>query len=409
MPQQSDETPQNPDEMDRRLREITAGFGEAAAIKEPSAAERARGQVQPARPQHMSWRNARRAAKLRRPVPEAGRKPIKPRQAKQNRRRSARPGSGATGKPRQDGSPAGSWTAAAPSGDRHRTRSLLTLAAVLALVGGASYGLSRLGSRSPSRDQVPVTSGPVPPLGPAFTVADPFAGSPAERYQDGQAGIVPPAAHPVGGFSAAQVTAAYVVTERMLIAANLDPQTLRGGSPDTFARLLAPQLRSYFIGQLDKIGVDNHGYGRSTRSWVASFAPGSTAFVGDIIKVDGSMEARTAVDSGRHVLRIHFDYLFVYPVQRPGQPQTRMRIVLQQSGDADFAQWNDPGGPLQAWWLPAGAGGAAGARCDVHDGYIHPEFPGSSPDRVHPSGIPVNPYDQKNPPSRAACEAITGT
>src|SRR5580704_6560741 len=280
MPQQSDETPQNPDEMDRRLREITAGFGEAAAIKEPSAAGRARGQVQPARPQHMSWRNARRAAKLRRPVPEAGRKP---------------------GKPRQDGSPAGSWTAAAPSGDRHRTRSLLTLAAVLALVGGASYGLSRLGSRSPSRDQVPVTSGPVPPLGPAFTVADPFAGSPAERYQDGQAGIVPPAAHPVGGFSAAQVTAAYVVTERMLIAANLDPQTLRGGSPDTFARLLAPQLRSYFIGQLDKIGVDNHGYGRSTRSWVASFAPGSTAFVGDIIKVDGSMEARTAVDSGRHV------------------------------------------------------------------------------------------------------------
>jgi hypothetical protein len=395
--------------MDRRLREITAGLGEGAAIKEPSAAERARGPVQPARPQHMSWRNARRAAKLRRPVPEAGRKPIKPRQAKQTRSRPARPGSGATGKPRQGGSPAGSWTAAAPSGDRHRTRSLLTLAVVLALVGGASYGLSRLGSRSPSRDQIPVTNGPVPRLGPAFTAADPFAGTPAEHYQDGQAGIVPPAGHPVGGFSAVQVAAAYVVTERMLIAANLDPQTLQGGSPDAFARLLAPELRSYFIGQLDKIGVDKHGYGRSTRGWVASFAPGSTVFVGDIIKVHGSMVARTAIDSGRHVLRIHFDYIFVYPVQRPGQPQTRMRIVMQQGGDVDFAQWNDPGGPLQAWWLPGGAGGAAGARCDVHDGFIHPGFPGSSPDRVHPSGIPVNPYDQKNPPSRAACEAITGT
>jgi hypothetical protein len=173
--------------------------------------------------------------------------------------------------------------------------------------------------------------------------------------------------------------------------------------------LLAPQLRSYFISGLSKLGVDKHGYGRSTRSWVASFAPGTTEFVGGIIKVNGAMAATTAVDSGHHVLRIELNYLFVYPVQRPRQPSTRMRIVMRQQGDVDFAQWNDPGGPLQAWWLPGSSSGPAGARCDVHDGFIHPEFPGGSPDRVHPSGIPVDPYSQSYSPSSTNCVAVTRT
>jgi len=52
--------------------------------------------------------------------------------------------------------------------------------------------------------------------------------------------------------------------------------------------------------------------------WVTSFAPGTTAFVGTIVKVYGVMRALPAVDGGRHVLRINFNYLFVYPVERPG-------------------------------------------------------------------------------------------
>jgi hypothetical protein len=131
--------------------------------------------------------------------------------------------------------------------------------------------------------------------------------------------------------------------------------------------------------------------------------------VGSVIKVHGSMEATTAVDSGRNVLRIKFDYLFVYPVQRPGLPSTRMRVVVRQQGDADFTQWNDPGGPLQAWFLPGADSGPAGARCDVHDGFIHPEFPGSPTDRVRPSGAPIDPYSQIYRPSPAVCEAITRT
>lgn len=137
------------------------------------------------------------------------------------------------------------------------------------------------------------------------------------------------------------------------------------------ARLLAPQLRTYCLRRLSRRGLDKHGYMKSTRGWVTSFAAG-TELVGRVIKVSGAMRAIPAVDNGRRVLRIHFNFLFVYPVQRPDQPVTRMRIVVRTEGNADFAQWDDPAGPLQVWWFPGPGSGAAGSRCDVHDGFVHP-------------------------------------
>jgi hypothetical protein len=295
--------------------------------------------------------------------------------------------------------------------------------AVVAVLGSGVYALVHVhhSSGAPGAADSPGTTAASPEPGgtsglngslgisvPAFTAADPFVGTPAEDYRNGAAGIAVPAAHRVAAFSAAQVAASYLTTRRLLIAANLDQRTLHAGTPTAFARLLAPQLRSYFQRRLGRRGVDKHGYTRSSRGWVVSFAPG-TELVGPVIKVSGTMRAVPAVDSGRRVLRIHFNFLFVYPVQRPHQPVTRMRIVVRTEGNADFAQWDDPGGPLQVWWLPGRASGAAGSRCDVHDGFVHPQFPLSAPDRVHPSGTPVDPYDLNGPASRTTCQAVTRT
>jgi hypothetical protein len=76
--------------------------------------------------------------------------------------------------------------------------------------------------------------------------------------------------------------------------------------------------------------------------------------------------------------------------------------------DVDFAAYTHPGGALQRWWQVKG-GGDAGARCDVHDGFVHPQFLGNPPDTVKPTGAPVNPYAQNTPPANVACEATTGT
>jgi hypothetical protein len=124
---------------------------------------------------------------------------------------------------------------------------------------------------------------------------------------------------------------------------------------------------------------------------VSSFAPGSSQLAGTVIKVHGSLRAGRAVLSGRRVLQIHADYLFVYPVRRGGQPDALMRIVQRVTVNIDFAQWNDPGGPLEPWWYPAG-GFTAGGQCDIYDGYIHPAFPSGQPQKIKPAGAPVSPY-----------------
>jgi hypothetical protein len=310
-------------------------------------------------------------------------------------------------------------------GRRKRGRVLrgwLVTVVLVGLLGGGAY--LKLHGQAPDAadDTKPVTNGAVPTLPPsnspsppasagaAGPPADPFAGSPAESYADGTAGITVPAAVAHGPYSAAVVQAAYTGVRKLLIAANLDPATLKGGSPAAFADLLTAQQRAYFVGRLDQTGLDSQGYERSTRAWVASFAPGTTSLVGSVIKVHGTMSAGVAQDSGREVLRIHLDYVFVYPVEPPGVPADWMRVVDRNYGDVDFATWDDPGGALEPFLYLWNGGGTAGVRCDVNDGFIHPGFPSGPGSKVKPSGTPVDPYDQSSPPpTGTACRATTGT
>jgi hypothetical protein len=368
-----------PDDIERRLREMEAELGEAR-VKEPSAAERARRAAQ-----KTGWRNARKARKLRKPVPGPGRSP----------------------KPSRRG----------------RIWSLVVAVVVLACLAAAAVAITRLAKhppKLPAAASTPAKNGRTPTSQPttagapgaAFlptpTLAAPFLGTPAQHWANGTAGIVTPPPLPVGGYSAAQVAAAYQMTKKLLAAADLDPATVRGGSPGTFASLLIQQERAQFLGSLHKTGRDSTGAQRSSRQWVVSFAPGSVQLVGNVIKVHGAMEARTGSNGGQRVLRIHVNYLFVYAVEEPDNPLTLMRIVRQEAGDIDFAAYDDPGGPLEPWWQVGE--GTAGARCDATDGYIHPQFANAQPDKAKPSGPPIDPYDQNNPlVTSGHCFRTTGT
>lgn len=284
------------------------------------------------------------------------------------------------------------------------TTSLLALL-FLGIVGAGGWAVVTNVTRSGPATRHEATASPSAPRATTaaspLTAADPFAGSPAESYASGAAGIVLPAARRVGQYPAAQVRHAYETVKRLLVASYLNRHTLLGGTPAALARLLIPAQRRDLDQHLDSGGK------RNTRDWVTSFVPGTTQLVGDVIKVHGHMSARAATDPGsRPVLRVRADYLFVYPVQRPGLPLTRMRIVARAVIEADFAQWDDPGGPPEPWWRPQAA--VAGALCGTTDGYVHPDFPDGTPQRVRPSGVPVNPYDQSRRLPKN-CQATTGT
>jgi hypothetical protein len=293
--------------------------------------------------------------------------------------------------------------------------------AAVAIGGCVVFGwhqVSRSEAGGPNDTQV-VSNGAVPPA-PSTSVsasaaqpssgppADPFADTQADHWADGAAGIVIRAAAPHGPFTASEVAAAFATTRQLLIAQNLDRTTLLGGAPTAFADLLTARQRAEFTAGLDKIGLDKQGAALSTRDWVTSFAPGTTTLIGTVIKVNGTMSARSAVDQGDTVLDIDVNYRFAYAVEPPHAPADWMRVVGQVSGYIEFNTFQDQEGALDPWdysVYPA----EAGARCGMADGYIHPDYPSGPPLKVQPTGAAINPYSMNNPAMTGGCRNTTGT
>ncbi|MFI6907375.1 hypothetical protein ACIBKY_39380 [Nonomuraea sp. NPDC050394] len=276
--------------------------------------------------------------------------------------------------------------AAPPSSRRPSSRArrwALAVVLVLAvLVAAASVLAFRPELLTPEpavrRTQPAPTSTPEPPA-----PADPFEGSPATGYASGAAGFVLPAPKAVGGLSAKEVGRGLARVRDLLTAAYLDPATLMGGEPKAFTALADP-------GQRKKI----------TRSWVNSFAPGTTELATDVIKVRGE----ATLSRLREGARVKVSYLVVYAVQSPGRPDQVVRLVTRPRGS--FAIYVSEG-EVRVWVERLGAD-ATPVRCDVSGGYIHPRFPGSAPGRVSGTGAPRDPYDLHQPVSDG-CTATTGT
>jgi hypothetical protein len=345
------------DEFDRALRELAEGTAGEPRFREASAAERAR--------------QAKQQAK---------------RSRKQARRRRGQ-GRAARGRGR-----ATRWT---------------SVGVVLVLAAAGAFAWLQLRHTSTATTGAPVA----PAVADAAPPADPFAGSPAQTWADGAAGIVVPAAKPVGNFTTAQVAAAYQTARKLLIAADLNKPTLLGGPPTAFADLLNSQQRADLLGGLNKQGTTKAGVSLSTRLWVTSFEPGTAELIGNAIKVRGTMSAKSVSLSGMTALAITVNYLFDYAIEPPADPTDWMRFVVHAYGPFDFVRWQGAGSSLQPWDETLLA--ETGSQCASTDGYRHPDYPsehGSEPGPA-PSGPAVNPYSTAMaiPRGAAACNWSTGT
>ncbi|MFG2072546.1 hypothetical protein [Nonomuraea maritima] len=295
---------------------------------------------------------------------------------------------------------------------RRNTRGRLVLGAVAALIvaGGVivtyrpevlAPGVAALSGAVPE-ETTPVVVEPPEELvtGDLRTnQGDPFAGSQAEKWAAGIDGFVMPKAKAMGGLSKKDVAKGLERTRDLLAAAHLDRKTLLGGTPDAFARLLDRAQRGWF-----RDGLDDKE--RSTRTTVTSFAPKTAELATDVIKVRGRTTLGTFEEDGLRGVQAKLNYLVVYAVQRPGQPATVERIVIHFTGATRLQRLD---GRLAVWVTDWGAS-ATPARCDVVDGFVHPFYDDSPPDKVDTSGPPTDPYDLDDEPAHdGSCEASQGT
>jgi hypothetical protein len=264
------------------------------------------------------------------------------------------------------------------------------------LLPGDPFGTdSGSGTGARSAAPLPVETAPettAPGSAPGTpTLDEPFAGSPAARYADGAAGIVPPEAKAVGVFSKEQVALALEQTKALLVDANIDRGTLLGGTPETVLDNVLdpkqPDLVDDLKSRLRKPGKDH-----DPLSFFSRFDPDEVRLVGDVVKTRGRTTFKEGPDGA---VDIHTDYTFVYALAPADPDSTEVaRTVVRRIIDLRI------GDPAKIRVTPGRLAvvryddDIANSACFVYDGFLHPILASADPTGAPPSGPAVDPYDR---------------
>ncbi|MEU9437847.1 hypothetical protein [Streptomyces sp. NPDC048252] len=223
------------------------------------------------------------------------------------------------------------------------------------------------------------------------TIERPFAGSPALQWADGAAGIVPPKATRVGSLSKAQVEQALQQTRKLLIDANLDPATLRGGRPETALSVIEPRQKE-LLDLLDT-SLSKPDEEHDPVLMFSRFDPAELRLAGDVVKTRGRMTFKAGESSS---VVVHADYTFVYPLVRVDKdaPTEVERTIVRRVVDIELfdpAKWVVTPGKITVTQYDQEIGNSA---CDVYDGYLHPQFATDQPTGAPATGPTTDPYDR---------------
>ncbi|MFE0461048.1 hypothetical protein ACFW1A_17550 [Kitasatospora sp. NPDC058965] len=296
--------------------------------------------------------------------------------------------------------------------------------------GGDGSGPVQAAPPQPVVTQAPETAKPTaapPTEAPQTpTVANPWAGSPAESWPAGADAIVLPEAKATGVFGRDEVAKQLQQAKDFLVAADLDPATLAGGTPQHALDLLERQSRSDVQDELAHPSREHNPDGLFSRFNPRTAVPAVTD-----VKLQGEL---TLGSDGKNGVLIHADYTFVYAVvpgpdhYRPsasGAPSAQSvalrgldptalvtREIVRRQVDFRFydpAHYAVQRGKLslQSWKADKGNN-----YCGADDGWLEPYFgtadaPGT--DTPDPSTT-MDPYDRsKDLPDDGKCGTVSRT
>ncbi|MGQ4406815.1 hypothetical protein ACN6K8_001738 [[Kitasatospora] papulosa] len=234
------------------------------------------------------------------------------------------------------------------------------------------------------------------------TTAQPFRGSPAVRWADGAAGIEIPEARAAGGMSEDEVEQALRATRQFLVAANLDPATLRGETPREALDLLDP-LQKGERKRLEQ-SLAEPGGERDPLVMFSRFDPDEVRLVGDVVKTRGRMTFEAGPAGS---VEVKADYTFVYPLVRVGVDEVARTIVRRELTVAlhDPEKFMATPGKLSVVSSQQNVGNT---DCALDDGFLHPSFPSDGPG-TSPTGPDMDPYDRREWQPDGECGTVTRT
>ena len=243
-----------------------------------------------------------------------------------------------------------------PSFLRKNRTAVVAVVVLAALVAAGALFMNR--ARPGVTETSPSTTGTVPEEQPGVDLSQPFLNTPAAGWADGEAGIVPPAAAPVGEYTAEQVAAGYERVRQVLITARLDRAVIEGYDYGRYLALLAPGAR----GTTDLSRPSQEG------SLLATRIAGGFALLPVPPKVTGNMWAEQDPDGA---LLVHTNYVFAYAFtpSDPDEIQGPMDIVAVERIDADYtitdARWAEED---QGVWPGTASGYTYSMACEAYKG-----------------------------------------
>ncbi|MCT7355051.1 hypothetical protein N4P33_23275 [Streptomyces sp. 15-116A] len=236
-----------------------------------------------------------------------------------------------------------------------------------------------------------------PPTGPpsagsagVATREKPFAGSPAARWESGADAIRLPEAKAMGGVSAARIEQALRQTKEFLVAANLDPEVLKGGEPKKALALVDPLEKTYLAqlrAALREPSVNNDPVWTFTR-----FDPEEVDVLDDV-RVRGRVTVEPGPKGADKAL-IKADYTFVYAATRVGGGDEVARTIVRRVVEVDVLDLTEYQGTEGYLWISDVRGEISNDDCRDGDGVIRPQFRTDGEAGPETTGEPSDPYDR---------------
>ncbi|MCM2429129.1 hypothetical protein [Streptomyces sp. RKAG337] len=255
-------------------------------------------------------------------------------------------------------------------------------------------------------ETAPPTAAPsADPMADAPTLAEPFRGSPALLYADGEAGIVLPAAKPVGRMTREQVEGALDRTKQFLIDTNLNPATLRGERPRIAMGLVDPR-------QTEGIALWDTSFRTPDKDHnpltvATRFDPAEVRLVGGVVKTRGLITFKEGKGGS---VAVHADVTFVYGVTAADGHSTAVsRTIVRRVLDFGVADPSTAQVTEGKLWVTDYRQDLGNSACDITDGFLHPNIdPTDGATTPDPSASAVDPYDRSKPlDARKGCGQVT--